>query len=315
MDEGGFWGAGLPVRHQNTHNPFTDDNHPWISILPHRRTAAALAACATLGAFLVNPTTVAAAPPAPAPAPTVAAGAGEIQPHRAVYRMSLLSARNSSKVSDVRGRMMFEWADACDGWTTEQRFQLRFVYAEGDEMAMNTNYTTWEAKDGRRYRFNVRKLINGEVDEEVRGDAWLDKEGGTASFSKPEVQEMALPDGSMFPTAHTLAILDHARAGENFFNRIVFDGADADGATEVSTVIGNAGTVKDERGDPLLQGKKAWPVRMAFFPLSSDAPQPEYEMSLHLLQNGVAESMQIDYGDFTVNAILEKIEALPKSGC
>ena len=281
--------------------------------LQNRRTAARLAVCATFGAFLLGLAPVPAAQAAPG---ATSGAAAEILPHRAVYKMSLLSARNSSKVSDVRGRMMFEWADACDGWTTEQRFQLRFVYAEGDEMAMNTNYTTWEAKDGRRYRFNVRKLINGEVDEEVRGEARLEKDGtGTATFTKPEAQEMTLPDATMFPTAHTLAILDHAGAGDNFFNRIVFDGADAEGATEVSTVIGKGGTVKEDGTDPLLKGKKGWPVRMAFFPLKSDAAQPEYEMSLRLLQNGVAESMQIDYGDFTVNAILEKVEALPKSGC
>ncbi len=277
--------------------------------MQNRRPAARLALCATFGAFLLTLTALPATPPAEA-------AAADILPHRAVYKMSLLSARNSSKVSDVRGRMMFEWADACDGWTTEQRFQLRFVYAEGDEMAMNTNYTTWEAKDGQRYRFNVRKLVNGEVDEEVRGEARLEKDGsGSATFTKPETQEMKLPDGSMFPTAHTLAILDHAGAGDTFFNRIVFDGADAEGATEVSTVIGNPIEGKEEAIDPLLKGKKGWPVRMAFFPLKSDAAQPEYEMSLRLLQNGVAESMQIDYGDFTVNAILEKVEALPKSKC
>ncbi len=277
-------------------------------------TGVALGAAVTLvGGGAVAPARAATLPSA---LPSSSEVAAAIQPHRAIYTMSLLSARNSSKVSDVRGRMMFEWADACDGWTTEQRFQLRFVYSEGDEMAMNTNYTTWEAKDGLRYRFNVRKLINGEVDDDVRGEANLiPNGGGTAHFTKPEPQEIALPAGAMFPTAHTLAILDHARRGENFFSRTIFDGADAEGATEVSTVIGQPGPAKDAAKDALLRDAKTWPVRMAFFPTHSDSAQPEYEMSLRLLQNGIAESMQIDYGDFTVNAILEKIEALPRSGC
>ena len=71
------------------------------------------------------------------PAPVAATG---ITPHRAVYRMALHSARNSSKIADVRGAMMYEQSDACDGWTTEQRFQLRFTYAEGEEMNMTTHY-------------------------------------------------------------------------------------------------------------------------------------------------------------------------------
>ena len=270
-----------------------------------------LAATVTAGALL------AATPVLAQPAATsMAAVAAKIQPHRAIYAMSLGSARNGSKVSDVRGRMMFEWADACDGWTTEQRFQLRFVYSEGDDMAMNTNYTTWEAKNGMRYRFNVRKLVNGELDEEVRGEANLQADGaGTAQFTKPEPQEMELPAGTMFPTAHTLAILDHAERNEPFFTRTIFDGSDAEGPTEVSTVAGKPGAPKEAGKDPLLKVGKSWPVRMAFFPLQSDSAQPEYEMSLRLLENGIAESMQIDYGDFTVNAVLEKIEALPKSGC
>lgn len=270
-----------------------------------------LATAVTAGALL------AATPVLAQPAATsMAAVAAKIQPHRAIYAMSLGSARNGSKVSDVRGRMMFEWADACDGWTTEQRFQLRFVYSEGDDMAMNTNYTTWEAKNGLRYRFNVRKLVNGELDEEVRGEANLQADGaGTAQFTKPEPQEMELPAGTMFPTAHTLAILDHAERNEPFFARTIFDGSDAEGPTEVSTVAGKPGAPKESGKDPLLKVEKSWPVRMAFFPLQSDSAQPEYEMSLRLLENGIAESMQIDYGDFTVNAVLEKIEALPKSGC
>lgn len=301
--------AALPVHGENTHNLLRTDNHLWILPLSNRRSVARSVLCAVTGALLLTVGTV--------PTARSADAAAEILPHRAIYKMSLQSARNSSKVSDVRGRMMFEWADACDGWTTEQRFQLRFAYTEGEEMTMNTNYTTWEAKDGLRYRFNVRKLINGEVDDDVRGEATLAKAGGTGSahFTKPGEQDMALPEGTMFPTAHTLAILDHARAGERFFTRTIFDGADAEGPTEVSTVIGQGGPAKEGAEQPLLRDKTAWPVRMAFFPTQSEASQPEYEMSLRLLQNGVAESMQIDYGDFTVKAVLEKLEVLPKPGC
>jgi len=277
--------------------------------LPHRRTAARHAAAAAFGALSF----LAAGSAGALDAQVI----GDVQPHRAIYKMTLDSARNSAKVSDVRGRMMFEWADACDGWTTVQRFQLRFVYSEGEEMNMNTNYTTWEAKNGLRYRFNVRKLVDGETDEDIRGDARIEAAGksGTASFTKPEPQEMELPTGTMFPTWHTLDILAHAKSGDQFFNALVFDGADAEGTAEVNTFIGRQTTSSTDVGNGLLKDKKAWPVRMAFFPPDSQAAQPEYEMSLKLLQNGIAETMQIDYGDFTIRAILETLEALPKSGC
>ncbi|WP_348771416.1 cell envelope integrity EipB family protein [Azospirillum sp. SYSU D00513] len=285
--------------------------------LPNRRSAARLAASLAIGTLL----TTAMAPAVPSPALAAGPAAGGIQPHRAVYAMSLMSARNGSNVSNVSGQMSFEWDDACDGWTTEQRFQLRFAYAEGEEMNMTTHYVTWEAKDGSRYRFNVRKTMNGEGDEEVSGTAQLSKDGtGKAAFTKPEAKQIPLPAGTMFPSAHTLAILDKAQEGENFFTRTIFDGAEDEGVTEVSAVIGKPAqpnqTTRDKAGNALkLDGQTSLPVRMAFFPSDSDSAQPEYEMGLHLLRNGIAESMQIDYGDFAVKGVLESLEPLPRTGC
>ncbi|WP_246148928.1 cell envelope integrity EipB family protein [Skermanella pratensis] len=246
-----------------------------------------------------------------------ARAAVEIAPHRAIYKMSLASARNSSTVSDVRGQMMFEWADACDGWTIEQRFQLRFQYSEGEQVDMSTNYATWESKDGQSYRFNVRKLVNGELDEELRGTAEAhDDRPGVARYLKPEEQEIELPGGTLFPSMHTIQLLKHAAAGDKLFGTTVFDGSDTEGATEISAALGL-------RTEPALDGKfdakllhgAVWPVRMAFFPMDSDDAAPEYEMSLKLFENGVAQSMLIDYGDFTVAAVLEQIESIPRPRC
>mgnify|MGYP001809960502 CR=1 FL=1 len=260
------------------------------------------------------PPPAAAAGPA---APSAPGAPGDIAPHRAAYKLSLHSARSSSQIADVKGAMSFEWGDACDGWTTEQRFQLNFVYAEGASDEMTTTYATWEAKDGRRYRFNVRKLVNGEADEEVRGDARIDQPGsaGEVVYAKPEPRKEKLPAGALFPSAHTIALLQKAAAGERFYSELVFDGADDKGAAQVSAVIAKQAALGSKLTSPLLSGGKAWPVRMAFFPMDGDSSQPDYEMTVRLLGNGVAEGMRIDYGDFVIDAVLEKLEPLAKSGC
>lgn len=241
-----------------------------------------------------------------------------VAPHRAAYRLSLHSARNGSKVTDVRGSMTFEWADACDGWTTEQRYELRFVYAEGESMELVTSSATWEAKDGSAYRFNVRRTVDGDVDGEVRGDARLAnaERAGTVTYTRPDAREEALPRGTLFPSAHTLALLEKAQAGEKFFSRVMFDGTDDKGPVQVSAVI--AAPRSFEEGpvsSSLLAEHRAWPVRLAFFPTNSQSPQPDYEMTIDLLRNGVARGMRIDYGDFIVDAILENVEAIAGSGC
>lgn len=284
---------------------------------PLRRAAARFAMAAVLAVALAPSL---ASPPAAAAgpiAPSAPGAAGDIAPHRAAYKLSLHSARSSSQIADVKGAMSFEWGDACDGWTTEQRFQLNFVYAEGAADEMTTSYATWEAKDGGRYRFNVRKVVNGEIDEEVRGDARIDKPGaeGEVVYVKPEPRKEKLPAGALFPSAHTIALLQKAAAGERFYSEVVFDGADENGAAQVSAVIAKQAAAGTKLSSPLLSGGKVWPVRMAFFPLDGDASQPDYEMTVRLMGNGVAEGMRIDYGDFVIDAVLEKLEPLAKSGC
>ncbi len=250
--------------------------------------------------------------------PVARAADTAVTPHRALYQMQLAGTRTGSSVTGVNGRMVFEWADACEGWTIEQRFQLTFQYAEGNRVEMVTNYTTWETKDGRSYRFNVRRLMNGQLDEEVRGDASVDSAGqGRVRYLRPEAREEALPAGAVFPTAHTLDLLRAARENERFVAHVVFDGSDNEGPTDVSAAIGAGGRPRvtlQGPGGALLAGT-VYPVRMAFFPVGSGNPEPQYEMTLWLLENGVAEQILIDYGDFRVQGTLRELEALPAPRC
>ena len=241
----------------------------------------------------------------------------DVTPHAATYQLKLSNARARSQVSDVNGTMTFAWKDACDGWTIEQRFDVRFLYAEGGEVSFDTSYVTWEAKDGRSYRFNVRKLINGEVDEELRGEASLDgAQGGTARFSRPETTEISLRPGTMFPTAHTERLLGFAAKGEPFFATTIFDGSEKEGATPVSAVIGKAReTQPGGEGGAALRTPSAWPVHLAFFPSDPQAALPDYQSSMMIQENGVVQSMIIDYGDFQVSVTLQKLETVPTPDC
>lgn len=249
--------------------------------------------------------------------PAFARTSSDIAPHKATYRLKLDHARLQSGITDVNGQMSFSWNDACDGWTIDQRFQVRFSYAEGEDMNLITNYATWEAKDGSAYRFNVRKLVNGEVDEELSGGATLDgKGGGNVRYDKPESRSMPLKPGTMFPTAHTLRVLKQAGSPENLFSVPVFDGAEAEGASPVNTIVGKlrSPAVMKVKDTDLLAAK-AWQVSLAFFPINPGEPLPDYETSMVLQENGVVRSMLVDYGDFRVSMELETLEKAGKPPC
>jgi EipB-like len=250
-----------------------------------------------------------------------AALAVDVAPHRALYSMTLGSAKSSSNVVSARGTMVFEWGDTCDGWTVEQRYRLRMLYAESGEVEIASSYVTWEAKDGLRYRFNEKKLKNGELQEEVRGEAALEGpgKGGSADFTRPKRSRMDLAPGVIFPTAHTLHLIERAKAGEQFVARSVFDGTGEENAVEITAVIGggqDASAAGNGNGvkSPLLQ-RPSWNVRLAFFPSGSTDERPDYELGMRLHDNGVSREMVLDYGDFAIKARLDELEALPKPNC
>ncbi|WP_374443735.1 cell envelope integrity EipB family protein [Stella sp.] len=251
-------------------------------------------------------------------APPVGAAAGTIAPHRALYDLTLASSRASGGVVGVHGRMLFEWGDACDGWTVHQRYRMKLSQAQDDDVEIVSSLASWESKDGLRYRFALRKQRGEEPEEELRGSARLDGPGrpGRALFTRPEETRVDLPRGTIFPSAHTIEVIRRAEAKEHFFLRRVFDGSEVEAPVDVTAFVARPTPAGGEGGKgKALTDRPGWKVRLAFFPAAGKTPLPDYEIGLVLLDNGVSSDMLIDYGDFTVRARLKELEPLHGGGC
>jgi hypothetical protein len=245
---------------------------------------------------------------------SAAAHAVDVSPHRAIYDLSLASAKSSSGIVDAKGSMLVEWADSCDGWTIDQRYRLTVTNDESEESLVVVSFSTWESKDGLSYRFFIRKLRDGDVAEEARGRAKLNGRGeaGRADFSQPEVTSVELPKGTMFPTDHTLLLLRGAAENQRFISRPVFDGGEPEGPSDVTAAIGQA--IKPPANAKPLLAHRGWSIRLAFYKPDQAGSEADYEVGMKLLENGVAEDMTLDYGDMVVRARLREIEAL-KPNC
>ena len=250
-----------------------------------------------------------------APAVEVMAAA-QVQPHRAVYTMAFGTARSGGSTADARGVMYLEWAEGCDGWTTSQRVKLMIYPTQGGEIDTDSNFSSWEARDGGSFRFTVRNMRNGKVSEELAGNAKLDgpDRSGRVVFTTPPGLTFDLPKGALFPTDHMLRLIAAAQAGEKRFSRVIFEGGNATGPLEANAIIGATGrppaSVPEE-----LKSLASWSVRLAYFPMTSQQAEPEQEMAVRLYENGVADHFLIDYGDFTVTAALAKMEPLSRPKC
>jgi len=267
-----------------------------------------------------------AAPAVCAPAaPPLTADFG-LAAHRAEYTMTLNSTRMSGGVTSATGKMTYRFTDSCDGgWTVENKTAVTFAYADSAPVATTWDYLTWESKDGLRFRFRVRSTRDGNVNEEIAGTAELDGKGkgGTVKFSQPQAKSVALPAGTLFPTEHTLRLLEAAQKGGHLLAKVVFDGTDVSGAFNVTGIVtrlqpanSNTGPAVGKPGvNPSLLSAPSWFMQLAFFAVGSTDAEPDYEVGLRYYLNGVADEMIQSYGDFTLKASLDKLEPLPKPDC
>jgi len=266
------------------------------------------------------PASPAPASPAPGAAPPAAAAQQApfvMAPHRAAYRLNLHRVRQGGEVIQAEGAMLFEIVDACDGWATLQRLQLTVVDRAGSIVETASDYSTWESKDGKHLRFTVTQTAQGAVVQRIAGEAELDgAEGGRVRYQSPVAQEVKLPPGTLLPMAHTIRALEMARAGQRMLVAPLFDGTNEDGAQDTTTLLSAWTAPQSDVRFPLLANQGSARMRIAFFgnDASAGAVTPEYEVGLRYYANGVADDMNMDFGDFSVNAVMQSLDAVP-SGC
>lgn len=252
------------------------------------------------------------------PAVTHQAAGAEVvlAPHRAVYDLTQTRGDASGAVA-VRGRLAIEVQDTCDGHTTNQRFWTEMQNAEGNTSVSDFTLSSWESKDGRRFRFQMRNEVDGETTEEYTGTARINGDGtGSIEMSKPNTATLDMPQGAVFPNQHLVELIRHALAGDRFVSVRVFDGSGEDGLFETGGTIGKAFPPEDGKNPILapLKGLRSWPFRVAFFPMLTKAEEPQYEIGFRMYENGVSADLVLDYLSYALKGELVRLEMLP-GGC
>lgn len=259
---------------------------------------------------------------------TVASGSAQADvthaSHRAFYEISIGRVDFNSNIVDARGRMVAEWRQACDGWTTNQRLIVSMAPSEGDPIESEVTMTTFESLEGDAYSFDSETKVGGETVEQVRGNAKRPGRGlpGTATYSEPRGLKLDLPGNTVFPFEHTIEILEAAERGERRAISYYFDGSQPG----ISPMIANTlilgkpsnATVGKYKKFGKLSDAKWWSVRLALFDgkaVGSGNEAPEFEMTQLLQDNGVVRKFEFDYGKFTLVAGLVKIVEIAEPKC
>lgn len=244
---------------------------------------------------------------------------GNFQPHRATYDLTLEREQSAPDIAAATGRLQFEWADGCSGWTVNQSSRIFLERSEGPIVDFGWSISSWESKRGHHYRFSIRHYADGRKTEESQGEAHLAAPGqqGTAVFNTPEEREVELPSGTVLPSWHSFELLDQARRNALPLWRTVFDGSgDNDGYAGVSVHKLRSYTGEEAFTEfEALRGEPSWRLHMAYFEPEPGEMLPINEQTLRLYRNGIADELRFDYGEFTLEGHLAKLEELPDAGC
>ncbi len=232
--------------------------------------------------------------------------------HKALYNIELSAKKSSAHISNISGKMFYEWKSSCDAWVTNNRFDMLYEYPQTPAVRMTSNLSTYESFDGSDFNFTVQRMQGGVIFEEIRGSANINE----ANYSMPKDLVFELPKGTLFPVSHTLAVLDNIKKGNKFYKATIFDGSDTGGPIDINSFIMSKASdyiIEPSREgyiDKALLNSKGWDIRLAFFPLSNFETISDYEMSVTFHENGVISSMDVDYGDFSVTHKLIALEPL-----
>jgi hypothetical protein len=271
------------------------------------RLPAALAALVLSAGLMVQPASAATSAPSPGPA----SGTGALIAHRALYNLTMASAKSGDVIA-ARGTMGYEVTDACDGWAVRQRLRMTITNSEGQDIEMASDYTTWESKDGLRFRYHMRQTTDTAVTSQTDGEATLQKTGGPgeARYTSPHDSTSPLPGGTVFPMAHTAAIIAAARDKKHFISLPLFDGTDENGVEDSFIVVLDWKQPMPTKW-PALSSLPSTRVHLSFFDHGTGGITPTYEVAMRYWENGVADDMKMDFGDFVMDAKMKEMTPQP----
>lgn len=241
-----------------------------------------------------------------------------LQPHVAVYDVNLKSAANRTGLTKVSGRLALELLGSdCEDWTINFRMVSRFFTDEDEVKLLDTQSSTLEAADGKTIYVTQRHFVDGKLDNESRVSATIGKGTAYGRIEMPDKQESELPSGAIFPIGHQKKIIGAALAGQARDESTVFDGTEG---TKAYTAISFLGARRDpgRQVTPLKTGDagklgaiSAWPVNISYYDVAlGDRGEgtPNHEVDFEMYENGVVGDMVIDYGEYSLNAVLAKLE-------
>ena len=233
--------------------------------------------------------------------------------HRAVYDLTLAAVSGGGVVT-AEGQLTFVLSDMCSAWSTQQQLHLRTVDRDGTESVSDSDYAVLEEKDGASLIFRADQTENGHPAPRIAGEAHMRPKGGTVHYTAPLPHDVALPAGTLFPVGHTAAVIAAGQVGQAEISPTLFDGTVETGALSTYVLLLGHEAPPIATSFPALASMAAQRVHVAYYNPATRDMAPLFETGMRYFSNGVADRVDMDFGQFRMAGTLRAFRLLPMPG-
>jgi len=234
--------------------------------------------------------------------------------HRAIYDLTLVPSDNRSDWDSVHGRLVYELIGSqCTKLTQNFRQVLKLSGPKNGERILDNYSTSSESADGKSIKFVSKEMDRDGIQQVTSGNTEIKENGITVYFSSPTKSEYTLKQNTFFPISYTRELIKNAKINIHFLSALQFDGTDqAKPVQDTLAVIGEG-----QRGsnglNPILKQDdfetlKRWPVTISYRTAGNrEAIESDYTVFEELFENGVVQSLILDFKDFKLSGKLVDI--------
>jgi hypothetical protein len=249
---------------------------------------------------------------------TGGAEAATVQPHEAIYEITVKEWRLPGAVTSYNGTQILRLESTCRAWRLTGRFAITAQLRGGRNMQFESDISNSEAKDGTRLTFDHSTRMNGQDLAPIRGVASRPHPGaaGQVRLSVPKDQTLALPKEARFPVQSFLWTAQQIEQGKRTMNYVLFDGSGPEPMRVFELLTGTAIAIRPPpKGDAELLGGRSWRTVGSFHRYTGTAAEPITSITQDIHDNGIGSAITFDIGLAVVQLKLRAIRKLPEPTC
>jgi hypothetical protein len=241
--------------------------------------------------------------------------AADLLSHKAFYLLNIKKIDIKSSLKGGKGQSILEMKKVCNGWDVNEDYVLVYELANKKNAKSFSSYKTYENLDGSQHSFQVNEKSDFNGENSFEGYVQKFKNKIIGLLINKNTKKLSFDNDILFPIEHLKLLINAAKNKEKNFTSKVFFGSNEEKLIKiVSAFIGKKRISKLNKNVSSLK-QNIWPIKLAFYNIDTKQSKPDYEIKLEIDEDGIIHYYETDYGDFVIEANLEKLSYLDNLKC